>query len=296
MKKQGLGMVMILAAASMWGTIGFLTRMINPLGFSSLSLIFYRALTTAVIMGIIILFKDKSLFRIKLRDIWIFIGSGVISFFAFNVCYMLSIGENSLAVAAILLYTSPVFVMLLSMLFFKEKISAKKTAALICALCGCALVSFGGEVKISFAGLLLGVGSGLGYALYSIFGTVALNRGYSTFTITFYTFLFASVAALSCADFSLTLPLFVSDVMNVAIIALFSVWVTVLPYLLYTRGMEYNNATVASIVSTVEPVVAALFGFFAFGENPGASGAAGMALVILSIVILNIRLAKRKVV
>ena len=296
MKKQGLGMVMILAAASMWGTIGFLTRMINPLGFSSLSLIFYRALTTAVIMGIIILFKDKSLFRIKLRDIWIFIGSGVISFFAFNVCYMLSIGENSLAVAAILLYTSPVFVMLLSMLFFKEKISAKKTAALICALCGCALVSFGGEVKISFAGLLLGVGSGLGYALYSIFGTVALNRGYSTFTITFYTFLFASVAALSCADFSLTLPLFISDVMNVAIIALFSVWVTVLPYLLYTRGMEYNNATVASIVSTVEPVVAALFGFFAFGENPGASGAAGMALVILSIVILNIRLAKRKVV
>ena len=296
MKKQGLGMVMILAAASMWGTIGFLTRMINPLGFSSLSLIFYRALTTAVIMGIIILFKDKSLFRIKLRDIWIFIGSGVISFFAFNVCYMLSIGENSLAVAAILLYTSPVFVMLLSMLFFKEKISAKKTAALICALCGCALVSFGGEVKISFAGLLLGVGSGLGYALYSIFGTVALNRGYSTFTITFYTFLFASVAALSCADFSLTLPLFVSNVMNVAIIALFSVWVTVLPYLLYTRGMEYNNATVASIVSTVEPVVAALFGFFAFGENPGASGAAGMALVILSIVILNIRLAKRKVV
>ena len=209
---------------------------------------------------------------------------------------MLSIGENSLAVAAILLYTSPVFVMLLSMLFFKEKISAKKTAALICALCGCALVSFGGEVKISFAGLLLGVGSGLGYALYSIFGTVALNRGYSTFTITFYTFLFASVAALSCADFSLTLPLFVSNVMNVAIIALFSVWVTVLPYLLYTRGMEYNNATVASIVSTVEPVVAALFGFFAFGENPGASGAAGMALVILSIVILNIRLAKRKVV
>ena len=296
MKKQGLGMVMILAAASMWGTIGFLTRMINPLGFSSLSLIFYRALTTAVIMGIIILFKDKSLFRIKLRDIWIFIGSGVISFFAFNVCYMLSIGENSLAVTAILLYTSPVFVMLLSMLFFKEKISAKKTAALICALCGCALVSFGGEVKISFAGLLLGVGSGLGYALYSIFGTVALNRGYSTFTITFYTFLFASVAALSCADFSLTLPLFVSNVMNVAIIALFSVWVTVLPYLLYTRGMEYNNATVASIVSTVEPVVAALFGFFAFGENPGASGAAGMALVILSIVILNIRLAKRKVV
>ena len=296
MKKQGLGMVMILAAASMWGTIGFLTRMINPLGFSSLSLIFYRALTTAVIMGKIILFKDKSLFRIKLRDIWIFIGSGVISFFAFNVCYMLSIGENSLAVAAILLYTSPVFVMLLSMLFFKEKISAKKTAALICALCGCALVSFGGEVKISFAGLLLGVGSGLGYALYSIFGTVALNRGYSTFTITFYTFLFASVAALSCADFSLTLPLFISNVMNVAIIALFSVWVTVLPYLLYTRGMEYNNATVASIVSTVEPVVAALFGFFAFGENPGASGAAGMALVILSIVILNIRLAKRKVV
>ncbi len=296
MKKQGIGMAMILAAASMWGTIGFLTRHITPRGFSSLSLIFYRALTTAVIMGIIILFKDKSLFRIKLRDIWVFIGSGIISFFAFNVCYMLSIGRNSLAVAAILLYTSPIFVMLFSVLFFKEKLSAQKTFALVCAICGCALVSFGGEVKLSFVGLLLGIGSGLGYALYSIFGTVALNRGYSTLTITFYTFLFAAVAALSCADLSVTLPLFKVDTLNIAIVFLFSVWVTVLPYLLYTRGMEYNNATTASIVSTVEPVVAALLGFFAFGEDPGVSGVFGMVLVILSIVILNIRLAKRKVV
>lgn len=294
MKKQTLGTVMILAAASMWGTIGFLTRKIAPLGFSSLSLIFYRALTTAVVLALIILFKDKSLFKIKMRDIWIFIGSGIVSFFAFNVCYMLSIGSNSLAVAAILLYTSPVFVMIMSLLIFGEKISAKKGIALLFALCGCALVSFGGEVRISLAGLLLGLGSGLGYALYSIFGTIALNKGYTTLTITFYTFVFAAAAAVSCADLPDTLPLFAESGMNVPVVIMFSVWVTVFPYLLYTKGMAYNNATVASIVSTVEPVVAALLGFAFFGENPGVTGVLGMAFVILSILILNLRLAKSK--
>lgn len=292
MKKQGLGMIMILAAASMWGTIGFLTRKIAPLGFSSLSLIFYRAITTSAVLALIILLKDKRLFKIKIRDIWIFIGSGIVSFFAFNVCYMLSIGSNSLAAAAILLYTSPVFVMILSVLIFGEKISVKKGAALLFALCGCALVSFGGEVRISLAGLLLGLGSGLGYALYSIFGTIALNKGYSTLTITFYTFAFASLASLSCADLSTTLPLFTENAMDIPIVIMFSVWVTVLPYLLYTKGMAYNNATIASIVSTVEPVVAALLGFAFFGENPGLTGVVGIAFVILSILILNFRLAK----
>ena len=73
----------------------------------------------------------------------------------------------SLSTAAILLYTAPTIVMLLSALFFKEKITPIKLAALVMAFAGCCLVSgLGqGENALSLGGLLFGLGSGVGYAL-----------------------------------------------------------------------------------------------------------------------------------
>ena len=288
MKNQGIGIGMILMAAVMWGTIGTLTRFLTQFGFSSLSLIFYRAFFTALIMFVYILCKDRSLLKIRLRDVWMFVGSGILSFFLFNVCYMLSIGMNSLAVSAILLYTSPVFVMLFSVVLFRERFSAKKGIALLLAVFGCVLVSLGGAVTMSLPGLLLGLASGLGYALYSIFGTIALRR-YHTVTITFYTFLFAALAGLFVADFPVVLPIFAQRPEMIAVIFLFSVWVTVLPYLLYTTGMSYNNATVASIVSCIEPVVAAVLGFALFSERLSFVGITGILMVLGAIVLLNLK-------
>lgn len=290
-KNKGLGLVFILLAAVMWGTIGSAARVLAGYGFSTLSLIFFRSVVTAVALGVYMLVRDRSLFRIRLRDVWIFIGSGIVSFFFFNVCYMISIGLNSLAVSAILLYTSPVFVMLFSILFFKERFSLQKAVALTAAVAGCALVSLSGEVKISALGLAVGLGSGIGYALYSIFGTVALKK-YNTVTITFYTFLFSSVAALSVADLSHSIPAFVNNPVTILPVFGFCVWSTLLPYLLYTVGMSRTGATVASIVSCIEPVVAALLGFFVFSETLTHLGLLGIGAVLCAIVILEIPVKK----
>ena len=288
MKKQGLGIAMILLAAVMWGTIGTLTRGLGALGFASLSLIFYRSLSTALILLVLILMRDRSLLKVRVRDLWIFFGSGVISFFLFNVCYMLSIGMNSLAVSAILLYTAPIFVMLFSIVFFRESFTAKKAIALALAVAGCTMVSFGDEMQITTKGLLLGLASGLGYALYSIFGTVALRK-YHTLTITFYTFVFSSVAAISVADFPQSLPLFAQHPIHIPLVLLFCVWVTLLPYLLYTAGLATNSASVASIVSCVEPVVAAVLGFAVFQEEMSWLGLLGIFAVLGAIVLLQVK-------
>ncbi len=293
MKKQGLGIVMIMSAAFMWGTIGTLTRGLATLGFASLSLIFYRSLSTALILLVYILIRDRSLLRVRIRDLWIFLGSGVISFFLFNVCYMLSIGVNSLAVSAILLYTSPIFVMLFAVLLFHESFTAKKAIALVLAVAGCVLVSFGGEMHITTKGLLLGLASGLGYALYSIFGTIALRK-YHTLTVTFYTFVFSSAAALSVVDFPQSLPLFAQRPSNIPLVLLFCIWSTLLPYLLYTAGLASNSALVASIVSCVEPVVAAVLGFIVFSETLSPLGLVGIFAVLGAIVLLQLKGKREK--
>ena len=120
MKKRTIGMTMILAAAAMWGTIGTFTRKFGQAGVGSLSLIFYRSLVTAVLLLVYIIVKDRALLKIRIRDLWMFVGSGIVSFYLFNVCYMLSINMNSLAVSAILLYTAPIFVMVFSVVLLKS--------------------------------------------------------------------------------------------------------------------------------------------------------------------------------
>ena len=99
--------------------------------------------------------------------------------------------------ASILLYTAPSFVVVLSAILWKEPVTKKKLLALALTLVGCACVCgvFDGGLTVTFTGILLGLGAGFFYALYSVFGRYALAH-YSSMTVTVWTFLFAGPASL----------------------------------------------------------------------------------------------------
>ena len=116
----------------------------------------------------------------------------------FICCYFTAIRLMTMSTAAILLYTSPIWVMILAIIFLKEKVTVQKIIALILAFAGYVLVSgFGG--KVSLPGILSGLGAGLGYGLYSIFGKFVLKK-YSPLTVTCYTFLIAGLGSIFVAD------------------------------------------------------------------------------------------------
>ena len=98
-------------------------RSLSELGFSSRQIMLMRSLLASGILAAVIALKNPALFKIHLRDIWIFIGSGILSMAFFSVCYFSTIIECGASVAVVLLYTSPVFVLILSAIFFKEKIT-----------------------------------------------------------------------------------------------------------------------------------------------------------------------------
>ena len=141
---------------------------------------------------------SRKLLRIHLKDIWCFMGTGMVSLAFFNWCYFTAIDKMSLAVAAILLYTSPIFVMLFSLVLFGERLSQRKIIALALTFLGCIFVTdwLGGGGNITPSGVLVGIGAGIGYALYSIFGRFALNKGYDSMTISLYTFIFAALGTV----------------------------------------------------------------------------------------------------
>ena len=108
-KSGYFAMVCILIAGSLWGCLGLFNRHLSALGIAPETVVMLRNLGACLILGLIFLVYDRSIFRIRLRHLPIFLCSGLISILFFTLCYFRSQQVSSLAVAAILLYTAPTF-------------------------------------------------------------------------------------------------------------------------------------------------------------------------------------------
>ena len=290
-KSPAVSALLVLTAGCLWGFMGLLVRSTDSLGLGSMETCFLRALVTAAVMLILLLLFDRPALKVRLKDLWCFAGTGIVSMSFFNYCYFKTIMLTSLSVAAVLLYTAPVFVVLLSAPLFGEKLSRRKLLAALAAFLGCAFVSgiVGGAGRLSVSGILFGLGSGIGYALYSIFGRYALERGYGSVTISFYTFVFALVPSSLLADTGSALAALTGDLGQFAFLSLLILMVTLAPYLLYTKGLRGLENGTASILASVEPVVATLLGLLLYSEKLGFWNILGITLVLLSILLINRR-------
>ena len=278
---------MVILGAALWGTIGIFIKFLSALGLDSLQLMVVRTLFAMVCLGIFIGVSQPQALKIHWRDLHYFLGTGIISLSIFNYCYFNAIALSSISVAVTLLYTAPIFVMIMSAFLFDEKMTTSKLVALGMTLVGCTLVTevFQQGGAVSLRAILFGIGSGFAYALYSIFSKYALRK-YGTFTISFYTFLIASIGVLFVIDISqLVAVLSVPDVFlgSVGI----AVFCTVLPYLLYTQGLMGIEPGKASILATVEPLVAAGIGIFMYSESAELPKLMGMGLIFSSVFLIH---------
>jgi drug/metabolite transporter (DMT)-like permease len=284
---QGAAYASILLAAVLWGIIGIWNRTLMAAGLSPTGIVAVRNFGGCILLALVFAVKDRSVFRIKREHLKYFAGTGIVSVVLFTCCYFTCQRVCSLAVASILLYTAPAFVVVLSAALWKEPVTKRKLLALLLTLVGCACVCgvFSGGVSVTAVGILLGLGAGFFYALYSIFGRCALAH-YDSMTVTVWTFLFAGPASLVLVrpeelQIAFSAPL--SWGMAVGLV----VCSTVLPYLFYTKGLAQVESGKASIMASLEPVVAAVVGIAVFHEPMSALTAIGIALVLSGVVILR---------
>lgn len=289
MKAGRVAPLLVVAAGCCWGCMGLFVRALGAAGLSSMQVAEARNILTALILIVLCAVTDRSSLRFRLRDVWCFIGTGVLSILFFNVCYFTTMQMTSLSVAAILLYTSPIFVLLLSRLIFGERITGRKSLGVVLAVAGCVLVS--GVVTsapaVSPLGLLIGLCSGLGYALYSIFSRFSIERGYSPLTITLWSFIFAGIAGALIGDVPGTVGVVAAKPSLFLAVVGMAVVSSVLPYLLYTEGLRHMENGRAAVIVAIEPVVATLLGVFVFDEALTWDGVAGVVLVLAAIALLN---------
>lgn len=282
-----LSYICVIGAALFWGCMGILVRTMNQGGLSSAEVVTFRSFITAIMMLVYMLLFNRKRLKIRWKDIWCFLGTGIFSVVFFNICYFTCMQHCSLSTAAIMLYTAPAFVMVMSFFLFKEKFTTRKVLALICSFAGCVLVSGGiGGGAIGMVGLLSGLGAGFGYALYSIFSRYALQKGYSSFTITTYTFILACIGCVPITGVSHM----VECIKVKPELLWMGIWwtflTTVAAYLLYTKGLSGMEAGKASVLATVEPVMATLVGVFVFDERFTITGVFGVVFVLVSSILI----------
>lgn len=286
--REKLSVLLVLAAAIMWGCIGIFVRHLNTVGFDAAQITTSKCLINAALMLVFLLVTDRQKLKIRVKDLGWFLANGILSIYVFNTAYSAAITMISLSTAVVLLYTAPAFVMILSVLFFHERFTWIKGLCLILCIGGSALVSgITGGVELNTMGLILGLVSGIGYALYSIFTGVIIKK-YHPFTNIFYTFLIAGAAGFLTCDMGEALRMAVSSREALFWTISNGVITSFLAYVAYTMALRYMRPSKAAILASLEPVVATFVGIFLYKESVTLAGGIGILMVFAALILSNL--------
>ena len=291
-----LGALAVVAAASTWGTLGIFAKMLYAQGVSFESLVAVRASVgwVAVLLFVLATGGARSL-RVSCRDLAFLVPLGLVGIGCFYLLYFYTVQESTVGTAAILLYSSPAFVVVLARLFLKEALNAAKVLALFLTIGGISLVAGAydpANLDVSPTVLLTGVLSGLTYGLYSIFGRPVAGR-LGPSVILSYALFFGAVSlvvtALPPLDTLAGLP-----VGSYVLLLMLAVVHTTLAFALYTFGLGRLGAGRAAILATVEPVVAGALGTVLLGEDLTLTKVVGGILVISGAALAQVRFRKAR--
>ena len=293
MNTESKSFVKVFFAGCLWGTIGLFVKLMENAGSSAAYTSFVRLLFGFLLLVVLtLIFDGAKAFRIGKRTLISCILLGIVSQGLYNILYSRSISLNGMAVASVLLYTAPVFTGIMSALFFKEKLTATKCAALLVNVLGCVLTATGGKISgagIALTGVLFGVGAGLTYAMIAIFGRIAMQEQSSPFAVATYNLLFGCifVAIVSHPWTTVSAPL---DAHILLIGLLYALIPTAAAYVLYFGGLSnIKQTSKVTVVASVELIVATGIGAFVFKEAVAVGNILGIALVLLSIFLFNIQ-------
>lgn len=284
------GYLCILAAALLWASSGVVGKTLFASGVGPLELVQARVTLSTLLLTVVFGAFRPALLRVRSRDLPYFaaLGGGALALVQFT--YFFAISKIPVAAAILLQYLAAVFVALFSLVFWHERFTPSKAAALLLAVGGCYLAVGGYNVDLlrgNRVGILAGLASALCFAGYTLLGERGMHR-YPPWTALFYALLFASLTLNLAAP---PLHFLVAGYTRAQWTSVLYVAVagTSLPFGLYFLGINHLRSSRAVITATVEPIAAALLAYALLGEQLEPLQLAGGALTLGSIVLLQLQ-------
>lgn len=283
-------LILPILAGIMFGSTGIFVRRLTENGVDSTTLLFLRFSIAIVYMFIAILLTDKSLLKLEKRDFPLFIVCGL-CILGLNLCYNNSINTVPLSLAAVLLSTAPVFVLIIEYFTFNEKITSIKIISVILVLIGCILATGLLEdniASISSIGLISGIGSALFWAVYTISSRKSIDNGTHTFTILLYSLIIITIVSIPFTQFGqISNFVLLNPLQNIGFLLLHSLISFALPYIFITISLNHLDAGTVVILSSGEPVAALVFGAIVYTEIPSLLMLCGLFITIIALLNLS---------
>ena len=221
----------------------------------------------------------------------------------FNTAWTASVALNGAAVATVLAYCSAGFTVLLGWWFLNETLGWVKILVVVFSLGGCVLVSGAYDMadwSSNPVGILTGLISGLGYAVYTLFGKSASHKQISPWTTLLYTFGWATLFLLL---FNL-LPwvpfpgkamtpselFWMGNVLpGWGVLFLLAAGPTVIGFGFYNISLIYLPSGITNLIVTTEPVFTAAIAFVIFNERFTGIQILGSALILVGVAFLRLK-------
>ncbi len=291
------GTIAVLLAGSLFATSGVLIKhLVQGYGLPPLTVVAARHTLAALALIGLLGVRDRQLLRIQARDIPFFLLFGLICGALLQASWAYAVSLIDVGVAVVLNYTAPAWAALFAWPLLGERINRQKGIALLLTIAGVALIVRIFDVQflsLNVAGLLWGLASGVLYGLYGIFIRRALKR-YSFWTTI--TYAFATGALFLVATQLVLSPVEASPSRMVSAFAQPGavVWLVILAlgptlagHTLFAFGLRFLEATVATILASIEPVMATLWAALFLGESLTWPQVIGGALVIAGVIALQ---------
>jgi drug/metabolite transporter (DMT)-like permease len=293
--------VAVAAAAILSTTAIFIRYLTQTYHIPSLVLAFWRDGCVALTLLLVLSLIRPALLRVPRPYLPYLVGYGLI-LAIFNSLWTLSVAINGAAVSTVLVYCSAAFTAILGWWLLKERLDWARLVAVFLSLGGCALVAGAYNPAVwrtNLLAILTGVLSGLLYAIYSLMGRSASQRGLNPWTTTVYTFGFGSTflllfnlisgghipgAAVKPAD----LFWLGSAVQGWAIILLLAAGPTLAGFGLYNVSLSLLPSSVANLIVTLEPAFTSVMAYFLLGETLSGVQIGGALMILSGVVFLRI--------
>lgn len=278
----------VILAGVLWGTSGIFVKLIGPYGISSMTMTALRGVISFLCLAVYALAVDARLFRVGWRDLLLLAGGGV-AFFGTGSCYFLAMQMTSVSTAVVLMYTAPILVMLVSVFFLGERLTALKSFSVVCMLAGCCLVAgLLGGAKWNALGIFVGLLSGISYASYNILTKIQMKRGIYPITAVLYCFLFMSICACCFASPASVTAAVAQKPLFVPLLLLgLGICTSTLPYFFYTGALKELPAGTTSALAIVEPMAATVFSVVIFREALSLPALVGIILILFAAFLLS---------
>jgi len=282
-----ISLVAVVASAACFGTLGVLTRFVYDAGVGPLALLTWRFAAAALLMAAFQLVCDRRSLAVTAGDLGRFSLLALTGYGAASLCYFFALPLVGVSVTTMLLYTYPAVVAIIGRLFGGEPLSARRVTAIAMTFSGCALVArvFQPQAHVSALGIVLGLGAGVGYAVFNILSFRFMSRR-PRIVLMAYTFGISSVAIGIVA--LLTRQTLSVVAWTPAVWVLLAVIVLVPTFaavVLYLEGIRRLGASQAAIVSTFEPLFAIALSAVFLGERLDPLQLVGAAVVLAGVVL-----------